>query len=105
MSKSLNTNMDMLNFRQYLANSEADLVGLYLHAPHLTIAELANHVGISKGRLYRVLERNGVVPNRLNRKHDQVHHLLQQGFNNADTARFTGYTERNVRNIKHTMKD
>jgi len=97
--------MDTLNFRQYLANSEADLVGLYLHAPHLTIAELADHAGISKARLYRVLERNGVVPNRLNRKHDQVHHLLQQGFNNAAVAGFTGYTERNVRNIKNAMKD
>ena len=95
-----------MDFKQYLQNTEADLVGLYLHHPTMTIAELANHAGVSKTKVYRVLEKNGVIPNRLAQKHNQVHVLLQQGFRDSEIARLTGYTERNIRNVKkNTIKD
>ncbi len=92
-----------MEFKQYLQNTEADLVGLYLHHPAMTIAELAIHAGVSRTKVYRILEKNGVIPNRISRKHNQVQTLLQQGFRDSEIAHLTGYTERNVRNIKKSL--
>lgn len=92
-----------MEFKKYLQNSEADLVGLYLHNSTMTIAELASHTGISKTKVYRILEKNGIIPNRLKKYHNQAHMLLQQGFSDPEVARLTGYTERNIRNIKKSM--
>lgn len=94
----------MNEFKQYLQNSEADLVGLYLHTT-MSITEIAEKGGISKTKVYRVLEKNGVVPNRLNKRLNQVQNMLQFGLSNKETAQAAGYSERHVRTIKRKLME
>lgn len=94
----------MCEFKQFLQNSEADLVGMYLHT-NMSLTEIAEKGGISKAKVYRVLEKNGVVPNRLNKRHGSVQNMLQLGIPNKEIAQASGYSERHIRNIKKRLME
>lgn len=92
----------MEGFKQYMQNSEADLVNLYLHS-NLSITEIAEIGEISKTKVYRILEKNGVIPNRLNRYRAQIESMLQIGMPDKDIAKSVGYSQRHIRNIKKDL--
>jgi DNA-binding NarL/FixJ family response regulator len=94
----------MNEFKQFLQNSEADLVGHYMHST-MSIAEIAEQGGISKTKVYRILEKNGIVPNRLNKRHGHVQNMLQLGVPNDEIAQAANYSERHIRNIKRRMME
>tara|TARA_Y100000296_G_C5078334_1_gene208557 strand:+ start:414 stop:701 length:288 start_codon:yes stop_codon:yes gene_type:complete len=94
----------MQEFKHFLHNSEADLVGMYLHTS-MTITEIAEKGGISKTKVYRILEKNGLVPNRLNKRHGHVQNMLQQGLSNSEIAHAAGYSERHIRTIKKKLME
>lgn len=94
----------MNEFKQFLQNSEADLLGMYMHS-NMSITEIAEKGGISKTKVYRILEKNGVVPNRLKRRHGHVQNMLQLGVPNKEIAQAASYSERHIRNIKRKMME
>jgi DNA-binding NarL/FixJ family response regulator len=51
------------------------------------------------------LEKNGVVPNRLNKRHGHVQNMLQLGVPNNEIAQAADYSERHIRNIKRKMME
>lgn len=94
----------MQEFKQFLQNSEADLVGMYLHTS-MSITEIAEVGGISKTKVYRILEKNGIVPNRLNKRHGHVQNMLQLGVSDKEIAQAARYSERHIRNIKRKLME
>ncbi len=87
----------MHNFKEFFSDSE--VIGLYLNRADLKISEISNQSGKSQGEIYRILHTNGIKPNRLKTGHDAIYQLADRGWNNAEIANMTGYSERNIRYV------
>ena len=98
----------MLHFKEFvepiLANyqySDLEVANLYFGQPEMKVAELAKKTGKSITELYQIIHSWG-KPNRLKKQHHHVHMLSDSGFPTQKIADFTGYSERQVRNILKT---
>jgi len=83
--------------KKKITHSEGDVVFLYLQKTK--IDEIATSTGCSIGEIYRILKRNHISPNRLKTRHNHVLYYHDAGFDAAQIAGFTNYSERNVRYI------
>ena len=91
----------MYGFKHYVSGnqSDAEIIGLYLNNPKMTVSEIARDTGKSEAVVYRILHANDVSPNRLRAGHQKVHNLASLGWGISEIAQLTGYTPRNVRYI------
>lgn len=98
----------MAEFRKYLeqcegpilesADLDAQVIHYYHHLP--SIREVREKTGITYGRLYRILQRNGIKPYRRQKPtRDLVLKFHDEGLPLGQIAAITDYTARNVRNI------
>lgn len=98
----------MENFYDFFKNNnEKDkmVIMMYLKNPKLKIHEIAEQSQKSIGEIYRILKANEINPNRLKSNHKKVENLARLGWNTKEISEFTGYTERNVRNILRKKND
>ena len=95
--------MDFLEFfnlhepgRDY---EDHEVVQFYVTNPDMKVTELAKTVNRSIPELYRILDRHGQRPNRLNTNTRMVLDFANSGYTVKQIADLTGYTTRNVRYI------
>ncbi len=95
--------MDFLEFfnlqepgRKY---EDHEVVQFYVTNPDMKVKDVAAKVGRTIPELYRVLQRHGQAPTRLNVNRQMVLDFCKSGYTVGQIADMTGYTPRNVRYI------
>jgi hypothetical protein len=86
-------------FNQHDRYEDHEVAQFYVTNPSMKIADMAKRVGRSIPELYRILQRHGHQPNRLNTKKQMVLDFSRSGYSLKQIADLTGYTIRNVRYI------
>lgn len=92
----------MLKFKEFFYNSarkanENEVVYMYQHG--MEINELEQESGRSRGDIYRILQRNQIIPARLRQKHHLVDYFHSAGYSPTEIAREIGMTPQGVRYI------
>mgnify|MGYP002634480485 CR=1 FL=1 len=99
----------MQGFTQFCENNFQDLeiIQNYLHRDDLSVKNIAVLHGKSEAEIYRILQYNGINPNRQKIHHEKVQNLSNLGWGIKEISNFTGYSTRNVRYIlkKPTRQD
>jgi|TARA_Y100000034_G_C6816343_1_gene367296 hypothetical protein len=91
-------NIIMEGFKEFL-NGGWEVVNLYFSHPEMTIREISEKTGKSVGDIYRIVKREGRIPNRQITNHHNVLMFIDSGLPTHQVAKLTGYTERNIRKI------
>ncbi len=76
-----------------------EVVQYYVTNPTMKVTDMAEKVGRSIPELYRILQRHGQKPTRLNANRQMVLDFSKSGYPINQIADMTGYTVRNVRYI------
>jgi transposase len=96
---------DFLRRRYLIENADTDAQVIHLYHNLPTIQEVRAKSGISYGRLYRILQRNGIKPYRRQKPaRDLVVKFHDEGLPIKQIAALTDYTDRNIRNILREKK-
>lgn len=96
-------NIMMEGFKEFL-NDGWEVINLYFSHPEMTINEISEKTGKSVGDIYRIVNREGRIPNRQVTNHHNVLMFANSGLSIHQVAKLTGYTERNVRKILRNKK-
>lgn len=94
-----------LNFKQFFESttnpniSDYDIFVQYNHFK-TPVKDISNKTGKSIGEIYRIIKKMGGNPNRRKKNQHLVKSLLQSDFSSKKIGNLTGYTRRQVDNIR-----
>jgi|688.fasta_scaffold325292_2 hypothetical protein len=89
-----------MNFKEFFESSlnNFEIIDSYFNKKE-PVRNLCKSTGKSIGKIYRIIHSFG-CPNR-NKNHYFIKNLIDNGLENKNIARLTGYSERQIRNIKN----
>lgn len=85
-----------LNFKQYFCehNDDWTIAAKYLHEPDVKVHQIA-----PSAKVYRIIKKLNINPNRKITNHRNVKALANTGLSHEQIGQLTGYTARHVKRI------
>jgi transposase len=96
----------MLNFKDFFHQSDRanDNEVVYMYHNGISLPEIEQHSGRSRGDIYRCLKKHYVVPNRTRKRHQLVDYFHGVGYTANEIAKEVGMSPQGVRYILRKNK-